>query len=254
VIAAVWQTASTETLVSAEMLHAFIHSGNYVVLALRHGEPVGAAIGFLGSGPDGTYLHSHIAGVAPGLQGGDIGYAMKLHQRAWCIERGIGSIVWTYDPLVRRNAYFNLVKLGAAAVSFHPNFYGVMSDGLNAGDESDRMLVRWDLTTFPPAPATAFDELAASAPSVLEIDAGQHPLRVGEPAGVFVCDIPADISFLRSSATTLALEWRLAFRETVGAALAAGQDVLGFSRARGYVVGPRATPAQATAWDGTMGA
>jgi len=34
-------------------------------------------------------------------------------------------IAWTYDPLIRRNAYFNLVKLGARPVEYLRNFYGV---------------------------------------------------------------------------------------------------------------------------------
>src|SRR3954452_16577925 len=59
VIAAVWHTNERDTLASTEMLHAFTHSGNYVVLAVRGGAAVGAAIGFLGRGADGPYLHSH---------------------------------------------------------------------------------------------------------------------------------------------------------------------------------------------------
>jgi predicted GNAT superfamily acetyltransferase len=31
-------------------------------------------------------------------------------------------VTWTFGPLVRRNAYFNLVKLGATAVAFHKDF------------------------------------------------------------------------------------------------------------------------------------
>ena len=54
-------------------------------------------------------------------------------------------IAWTYDPLIRRNAYFNLAKLGARPVEYLPNFYGAMDDAINGGTETDRMLVRWEL-------------------------------------------------------------------------------------------------------------
>ena len=59
-------------------------------------------------------------------RGSSVGFALKQHQRAWALQRGLSRITWTFDPLVRRNAYFNLVKLGATAVAFHRDFYGSM--------------------------------------------------------------------------------------------------------------------------------
>ena len=70
---------------------------------------------------------------------------MKLHQREWAAANGLDWIVWTFDPLVRRNAWFNLVVLGADVREYLPSFYGTMSDAINAGDESDRLLVAWDV-------------------------------------------------------------------------------------------------------------
>lgn len=54
-------------------------------------------------------------------------------------------------PLVRRNAYFNLVKLGARATDYLPDCYGPMHDGLNRGEASDRLFVEWDLLSPPPS-------------------------------------------------------------------------------------------------------
>ena len=45
-------------------------------------------------------------------------FALKQHQRAWALSQGIREVTWTFDPLVRGNARFNLVKLGAVAVSY----------------------------------------------------------------------------------------------------------------------------------------
>ena len=58
-------------------------------------------------------------------------------------DAGIQEVRWTYDPLLARNARFNLGRLGAVAVGLLPAFYGQMTDRLNRGDRSDRFEVRW---------------------------------------------------------------------------------------------------------------
>ena len=65
-----------------------------------------------------------------------------VHERVPC---GVSEIAWTFDPLVSRNAYFNLIKLGADAVEYLPNFYGPMLDTINGDDDSDRLLIKWRL-------------------------------------------------------------------------------------------------------------
>ena len=97
---------------TVELLRAFTKAGNYVGGAFEDGRLVGACVGFFHA-PAEDALHSHIAGVAPSLNGRHVGFALKLHQRAWALLRGVSEIAWTFDPLVSRNAYFNLVKLGA---------------------------------------------------------------------------------------------------------------------------------------------
>ena len=129
---------------STELLRALSKSGNYVVAAHDGPELIGACVGFFAAPDDGA-LHSHIAGVAPLGQGRHVGYALKLHQRAWALQHQISRIEWTFDPLVARNAYFNVVKLGGRPSEYLPNFYGGMRDGINGIDDTDRLLVRWDL-------------------------------------------------------------------------------------------------------------
>ena len=111
---------------------------------------MGAAAGFLAE-HDGPALHSHLAAVAPAARGLGAGAAIKFHQRQWAAARGLRTITWTFDPLIRRNAWFNLAKLGAAVEAYLPDFYGRMDDGINDGDATDRLLVVWAVT--PPAPA-----------------------------------------------------------------------------------------------------
>ena len=141
----IWAMDKGEPLVSRPLLRALAHGGGYVAGAFRDGSLAGASVGFLGKHEDGLHLHSHISGVAPKLQGASVGFALKQHQRWWALSQGLEEITWTFDPLVRKNAYFNLTKLGAGIVSYEPNFYGAMPDGINRGDESDRCPVSWRL-------------------------------------------------------------------------------------------------------------
>lgn len=150
----IWSTGPERPPINREVLRAFAHSGCYVAAAFEGDAMVAASAGFLGrSGDDELHLHSHITGVLPAAQGRHVGLALKLHQRAWCLERGIEVVTWTFDPLVRRNAWFNLHLLGADVVELVPDFYGAMTDGINAGSASDRFVARWSLRTAASRPA-----------------------------------------------------------------------------------------------------
>ncbi len=135
------------------------------------------------------------------------------------MDRGVMSMEWTFDPLVRRNAYFNLVKLGADAVEYLVNFYGPMDDGINTGEESDRILVRWTLQS---------EKVAAAA-------AG-HPLEFRPDAGASLVPVPGDIVAIRRDDPELARRWRHQLREALGGAMSRGYRVIGFSRAFEYVL------------------
>lgn len=106
--------------------------------------PLGATLGFLGWN-DGVHLHSHMNAVDPAARGRGIGVALKLRQRAICLVNGVTEMRWTYDPLIRRNAHLNLVRLGAEIIAFHPDFYGELRDAITGADHSDRFEVRWRL-------------------------------------------------------------------------------------------------------------
>ncbi|HKJ10882.1 MAG TPA: GNAT family N-acetyltransferase, partial [Ornithinimicrobium sp.] len=145
----VWQMPEGQDVLELSTLVAYVHSGCYVASAVEQdtSQVIGASVGFFG--PPGTSLHSHITGVHPSWAGHGIGRAMKEHQRAWCLERGVPAITWTFDPLVARNAFFNLHRLGARVEAFLPDHYGPMTDGRNAGHGSDRLLVTWDAADDP---------------------------------------------------------------------------------------------------------
>ena len=240
----VWGRSANPPL-TLEMLRALSKAGNYVGGALEQGRLVGACVGFFHAPSEDT-LHSHIAGVAPDATGRSIGFALKLHQRAWALARGVGEVAWTYDPLVARNAWFNVVKLGAQPAEYLTNFYGPMQDAINGDDDTDRVLVRWPLATPRVAAACAgqghgsdaTQELARGAAAVLLADELGAPVVLDPHPGAdtLLVRVPPDIQRLRASDPALARRWRVAVREVLGRLLDEGGRVEGVDRSGCYVV------------------
>ncbi|WP_154097147.1 GNAT family N-acetyltransferase [Microbacterium testaceum] len=192
----------------ANILRALEHAGNYVV-GLYDGERmIGASAAFFGP-PSARSMHSHITGVLPAYQGRGLGRQLKIHQRDWALQRGVGHVTWTFDPLVGRNAHFNLAVLGARVTDYLVNQYGEMDDAVNRGDESDRLMVSWALAE-PPEPTPADAEVAA------------------------VVAVPGDIEALRASDPAAGAEWRVRVRDEMREHLASGLRIGGFDR-RGYL-------------------
>jgi predicted GNAT superfamily acetyltransferase len=240
--ATIWGRSENPPL-TLELLRAFTKAGNYVGGAFEGDRLVGACVGFFHA-PAEDALHSHIAGVAPRLNGRHVGFALKLHQRAWAMLRGVSEIAWTFDPLVSRNAYFNVVKLGACPGEYLTNFYGPMLDSINGADESDRLLVRWRLRDPAVvaacsgrfAPSLVADEIAGGAVVALRVgrDGGPERGRLDGPTALVA--VPRDIAALRDGDAGLAQRWRVAVRESLVSLLADGGRVSGFDRAGWYVV------------------
>lgn len=222
--------------IPAEMLRAFAFTGNYVGVVHDGTDVVAVTCAFR---TDHGGLHSHIAGVLPAYQGRSIGYLLKLHQRAWALSRGIDSIGWTFDPLVRRNAHFNLVKLGAVATTFLPDFYGAMADRLNAGDRSDRLLVEWHLAAATPGayleipPRSARPVLGRGSAGEPVLSADLDGPGAGEPAWTIA--VPGDIDTVKRTDPNLAARWRMAVRAALSAAFQHGLVVAGLDRNEAYV-------------------
>jgi len=229
--------------VTIELLRAFSKAGNYVGGAFDGTRLVGACVGFFHA-PAEDALHSHIAGVSPTATGRSIGFALKLHQRAWALLRGVSEIAWTFDPLVSRNAYFNLVKLAARPVEYLPNFYGPMADTINGHDDSDRFLVSWRLrdpavvlaSAGVSVSAVGADELAAGAVVALGAALDGTPVPGRLDGATSLVAVPRDIEVLRASDPALAQRWRVAVREALSALVADGGRIDGFDRAGWYVV------------------
>ncbi|WP_419999718.1 GNAT family N-acetyltransferase [Streptomyces boninensis] len=232
----IWKPGGEAGLVTTELLRAMDKAGNYVTAAFEGEELVGACIGFFGPPPHGT-LHSHIAGVSARMRGRSVGFALKAHQRAWALARGAGQVSWTFDPLVRRNAYFNIGKLAAVPAEYLPNFYGRMDDGINGADDTDRLLVDWRLAD-PAVVAACHGEHRTSdtgpAAVALGITADGRPAPGSAVGPRALVAVPADIEGLRRTDPACAAAWRAALRDVLGGLLAEGWRVDGFDRAGWY--------------------
>jgi predicted GNAT superfamily acetyltransferase len=237
----VWGSKQDDPLLAAGMLRALTHAGNYAAGGFVDGSMIGAIVGFFGRDDDGVYLHSHILGVTDARRGGNVGFALKQHQRAWCLERGMRKVTWTFDPLVRRNAFFNLQKLGARTGEYLTRFYGSMSDEINAGDETDRLLIVWELDEPRVASAASrkLDEpnvvLLREAGATVALDESGNA-NTEDWGRVVLCATPDDIVELRRADPSAARTWRTGLRDTLGAAINDGYRVTGFTRSGWYVI------------------
>jgi predicted GNAT superfamily acetyltransferase len=236
----IWGRSSNPP-VTVELLRAFTKAGNYVGGAVQDGRLVGACVAFFHA-PGEDALHSHIAGVA--ASGRSVGFALKLHQRAWALLHGVSEIAWTFDPLIARNAYFNLAKLAATPAEYLPNFYGPMLDAINGDDDSDRLLVRWRLRSPQVVaacrghhtPAGVTDELAAGATVGLGVSDDGEPEPGDLDGATVLVAVPRDIGALRSDDPELAARWRVAVREALEPLIRDGGRIEGFDRSGWYVV------------------
>jgi predicted GNAT superfamily acetyltransferase len=221
VVAAVW--ASPVAPLSVEMLMAISHSGGYVSIAFDQHDPdaparaVAASVGILARHSGQPALHSHITGVLASARSNGLGRTIKRHQREWAAANRLDRIVWTFDPLVRRNAWFNIAVLGAEVVEYLPSFYGSMADAINIGDDSDRLLVAWDVH------GTLTDGPADRSRTV--------------PAGCDFVPTPDDIVTLRQTDPVAVARWRADTRRALAGALDAGRPIIGFTPAGEYVIG-----------------
>ena len=97
---------------------------------------------------DEIFGYSHIMAVAKDYQNKGVGARLKWAQRERALAEGRQLIKWTWDPMLARNAHFNLNRLGATVDTYLDNFYGVdygVDKGL--GLPSDRLAATWNISS-----------------------------------------------------------------------------------------------------------
>jgi len=141
---AVWGSADAD-LTPVPIFVVAAETGGQVLGAFAEERMVGFTLALAGVRGRSPFLHSHMTAVLEGWRDRGIGRSLKLFQRADALSCGIERIEWTFDPLQIKNAYFNLVGLGAVARRYVANMYGTISSPLQAGLPSDRLVAEWEL-------------------------------------------------------------------------------------------------------------
>lgn len=199
-------------MVPTNLLRAVAMAGTPALVAERDGRAIGFALGFPALGDGYTYVHSHQVGVLAEHRAEHVGFALKMAQRADCLSVGVNEMRWTFDPMLRTHARFNLIHLGARVIEFIEHCYGSRVDNFNAGDRTDRFKVRWNLE------------------STVEDQANCMPSE-----GDDVVAIPADYHQLRRDDAAAAQAARLQVGTQLRDVFKSGKNIAGFG-AQGYVV------------------
>lgn len=198
----VWETDDLE-VVPAALIRVVAKTGGQVLGAFEGGRMIGFTFALAAcrtvNGRLETFLHSHMTAVLPEYQNHGIGRRLKLFQREEALARGIRLVEWTFDPFELRNAYFNVMRLGAVMRRYLPNLYGITTSPLHSGMPTDRLVAEWYLDSRRVAAAAA-GETPPAAPT--------DAVRIG---------VPSEIGKLkerdRAEAARIQTQVRLAFQE-----------------------------------------
>ena len=126
------------------------NAGGFTLGAYAEGELIGFVLSVSAILRGERALYSHMTAVRKGYQGSGIGARLKWAQRERALSENIKYIKWTFQPILARNAFFNLEKLGAEIREYEANFYGTdystaHNEGGSLGIDSDRLFAEWDL-------------------------------------------------------------------------------------------------------------
>ena len=116
----VWQSADID-IVPIPLFVVATETGGHVLGAYEGKKLVGFTLAVAGWRNRKPYFHSHMTAVHSAYRDRGIGRQLKLFQRKDALARGISLVEWTFDPLATKNAYFNLMSLGAVVRRYLPN-------------------------------------------------------------------------------------------------------------------------------------
>jgi len=229
--------------VPAPLMRAIQDNGGLLLGAFRERQLVGFAMGFLGREGGTTFHYSHMVAVRPSDQAHHLGHELKLYQREEVLAQGLTEIRWTFDPLQSRNAMRSVRRLGGRPVRYLPRYYGPMSDSINAGLETDRLLLVWPIAShrveerLEKAPSPQDDDPSRWKRSFAVIETAIRPSGVRIPVSTrppgsseLALEIPIDLARVREAEPGGAQSWRAATRTAFETAFANGYRVDDFVR------------------------
>ena len=221
----IWGYADFE-LYPSRLFVNLTHIGGHVIGAFCDGNRrAGELVGFVSAMPawrDGRrYLHSLSLGVAAGHENQGLGRKLKIEQRRLALEAGIRRIEWTFDPLRAKNAFFNIVRLGAITRRYRPDYYGRVESRLQQGLPSDRLVCEWWLRS--PRVRLA---ITRSSDSHSEPAKSSSVLPKGQP----MVEIPLDFSTIAEQESGKARKLQRRVRRKFQDYFGRGLAVTGFER------------------------
>ncbi|GAC1668754.1 MAG: hypothetical protein NVS9B4_24740 [Candidatus Acidiferrum sp.] len=211
---AVWGETDLETAPISMFILAS-RTGGQVLGAFDGGRLVGFTLAFVGWRAGKILLHSHMTGIDPAYRNRGIATKLKRFQREQALSRGIGLIVWTFDPLLPLNANFNLNRLGAICREYIPDSYGITTSPLHRGLPTDRLLAEWHLdsarvlsalarvdqasahTPEHPQTGSPTEKPASAPPAIIELPAIPAPHASSAHSKIFADSILAAQALLR---------------------------------------------------------
>lgn len=220
--------------VPASLLQVVSHIGGILAGAFApDGEMVGFVFGLTGI-KDGEAIHwSHELGVRSTARDAGVGRMLKQYQRAELARLGIGTIFWTFDPLMAKNAHLNLNRLGACVVEYVENMYGTTTSPLHHGLATDRFIVSWSTASdTDAAPRASLDERVQHPVVSAEPRVGDVIGEIGDGIGatrapLVLLEVPADLQGMPPASLAA---WQASLRSTFERALSAGYAVTGLHR------------------------
>ncbi len=125
------------------------HAGGWTLGAFLEEKLIGFVLSLPAFRGEERILYSHMTAVKKEFQSHGIGARLKWAQRERALAENIRFIKWTFEPVQARNAYFNLMRLGAVVKTYMPNFYGTdygtTPNMTTTGFDSDRLFAEWQL-------------------------------------------------------------------------------------------------------------
>ena len=198
---------------------------------------VGFVYGFVSHEHGTVAHHSHMLAVKPAYRNLNLGYKLKLAQRERVLAQGITMMTWTFDLLQSLNSHFNFNKLGVIADRYFINFYGADAASFLHRNGTDRLWVKWLLTSRRVSGRLEGTVSALELENVIplvQLGIDDSPSRNNLTKALsheqVLIEIPADINALERRSGELAIEWRESTRWAFTEAIAAGYLVTDFYR------------------------
>ncbi len=263
----IWSGDDTE-IVPGHLLLTAVHNGGFVIGAFKNEKDrlglgwdntshnleknlVGFVFSFPGFKKSQEKIKlkhcSHLLAVLPHYENYGIGFALKRAQWQMVRHQNIDWITWTYDPLLSRNAYLNIHRLGSVCNLYLPDHYGVLHDELNKGQSSDRFQVDWWLNSarverrLGKKPRKKLDLAHFLAADVKILNPTQlNPVGLSQPPStlstplyqvvdqVLLVEIPSNFYQIKTADPTLGKAWRDHTREIFSTLFANGYMVTDF--------------------------